>query len=302
MRRIAASAKRPVDIGQAGNGGFISTTLGRIAGSRWSLDLLGVLLAPADHGIVEQAAEQPGAGVGDLVQGEPRFRQFGEDREQAGAGRRFEHEIDRGRRCRLGGNKAKRNRRRELLEVLGFLQAAHLRREPSGEACQARRSPVAIASPCRICAGTIPVQLRVPRRRPSTPTPLRRRCHRRRLPRRSLGTRGCQSVRPPDRVRGRPCPNTCVSRVAAWIRPVALSGGLCGRNSGEGGRRRAGGRTSGRTPRAGFRRARPGALFLRPGSPARGCAFPLRCCQQNAAMGPYGGEPRFGSFQYWPMR
>ena len=36
MWRIAASAKRPSTLGEAEKGGFISTTLGRIAGSRWS--------------------------------------------------------------------------------------------------------------------------------------------------------------------------------------------------------------------------------------------------------------------------
>ena len=95
------------------------------------VDLLGVV--PGDGRVAEQAAEKPGAGVGDLVQRQPRPGEFGEDRQQAGAGGRFEHEIGRGQRRRLGGDEAERDRRRELLEALGFLGAARLRRQPLGE-------------------------------------------------------------------------------------------------------------------------------------------------------------------------
>ena len=98
------------------------------------MDLLGVVAG--DRDIAEQAAEQPGAGLGDLVEGKARFRQLGEDRQHAGAGRRFENDVAGGQRCGLGGGKAERDRRRELLEVLGFLGAAGLRREPPSEAGQ----------------------------------------------------------------------------------------------------------------------------------------------------------------------
>ena len=97
------------------------------------MDLLGVV--PCDgRGVAEQAAEQPGARLGDLVQGEPRFGELGEDRQQPRAGGRFQHEVGRSQRSRLGGDEAERDRRRELLEALGFLGAPRLRRQPLGEA------------------------------------------------------------------------------------------------------------------------------------------------------------------------
>ena len=98
------------------------------------VDLLGVV--PGDRNVAEQPAEQSGAGLGDLVQGKPGFGELGEDRQQPGAGRRFEHEVGRGQRRRLGSDKAECDRRRELLEVFGFLRAAGLRREPFGETGQ----------------------------------------------------------------------------------------------------------------------------------------------------------------------
>ena len=98
------------------------------------MDLLGVVAG--DRNLAEQAAEEAGAGLGDLVQGNWHLGKLGEDRQQPGAGRRFEHEVGGGQRCRLGGDKAERDRRRELLQLLGFLGAARLRREPPGEAGQ----------------------------------------------------------------------------------------------------------------------------------------------------------------------
>ena len=58
------------------------------------VDLLGVVAADGD--VAEQAAEQSGAGVGDLVERKPRFGELGEDRQQPGAGGGFEHKIGRG--------------------------------------------------------------------------------------------------------------------------------------------------------------------------------------------------------------
>lgn len=107
------------------------------------------------------------------------------------------------------------------------------------------------------------------------------------------------SVRPPDRVGGGPCPSNCASRVGRRSGRSPGRAGSAAETAG-GWSRRVWGRASGRTPRAGFRRARPRALFLRPGSPAHGCSFPLRCCQQNAAMARTAASP--GSFQYCPMR
>ena len=98
------------------------------------VDLLGVV--PGDGNVAEQAAEQAGASVGDLVQGALRFGELGEDRQQSGAGRRFQNDVAGGQRSGLGGDKAECQRRRELLEVFGFLRAAGLRREPPGNAGQ----------------------------------------------------------------------------------------------------------------------------------------------------------------------
>jgi hypothetical protein len=79
------------------------------------VDLLRVVAADLDP--TEQAAEQRGARVGDLVKRQPRFRELGEDRQQARAGRRLEDEVCRRQCCRLGGGEAERYRRRELLEL-----------------------------------------------------------------------------------------------------------------------------------------------------------------------------------------
>lgn len=95
------------------------------------VDLLGVV--PADGNTAEQTIEKTGAGVGDFVEREMCFCQLGKDGQQPGAGRRFQHEIG----CRhcgcLGGGEAERDRRRKLLEVLGFLGAAGLRRQTAGK-------------------------------------------------------------------------------------------------------------------------------------------------------------------------
>ena len=195
---IAASAKRPSTCGEAEKGGFISTTLGRIAGSSrsWICSALCRVTATSR----KRRPSSPARVSAISFNASRALRQFGEDREQAGAGRGFEHEIGRRQHGRFGGGKAERQRRRELLEVLGFLRAPRLRREPPGEPRQhlehrRGRARAACASPRRICAGTAPAPLRAPRRRLSMPTPLRRRCRRRRPPSRSA-RRGCRARGP----------------------------------------------------------------------------------------------------------
>jgi len=79
------------------------------------VDLLGVVAA--DLEAAEQAAEQPGARVGYLVERKPRFRELGEDRQETRAGRRLEDEVGRRQHRRFGGGEAERYRRRELLEL-----------------------------------------------------------------------------------------------------------------------------------------------------------------------------------------
>ena len=73
------------------------------------VDLLGVVAGDSD--VAEQSAEETGAGLGDLVQGEPGFGELGENRQQPGAGGRFQHDIAGGQRCRLGSDKAECDRR-----------------------------------------------------------------------------------------------------------------------------------------------------------------------------------------------
>ena len=95
------------------------------------VDLLGVV--PADRGLAKQPGEEAGARVGDLVEDEWHPRELGEDREHAGAGRGFEHQVGRGQHCRFGCHEAERQRCRELLKLLGFLRAAGVGCNPAGE-------------------------------------------------------------------------------------------------------------------------------------------------------------------------
>jgi hypothetical protein len=99
------------------------------------VDLLGVV--PGDRGrVAKQPAEQPGAGLGDLVEKKPRPGELGKDRQQPGSGRWFEQQIGGGQRRRRGGDKAECQRCRELLQPRGFFRAARLRRQPRGKARQ----------------------------------------------------------------------------------------------------------------------------------------------------------------------
>ena len=94
------------------------------AGVEMIVDLRGVEAGDGDAG--EQMAEQPGARLGQLVENERPAGELGEDGEQAGAGRRLQHEI--GGRDRGGGagREAERDRRRELLKRLALLGAARV--------------------------------------------------------------------------------------------------------------------------------------------------------------------------------
>ncbi len=74
----------------------------------------------------EEVAEQSGACLGQLVQHERTAGDLGEDGEQPGAGRGFQHPIGRRDRPRRRGREAKRDRRRELLERLALLGATRV--------------------------------------------------------------------------------------------------------------------------------------------------------------------------------
>ena len=107
------------------------------AGVEAIVDLRGVKAGDGDTG--EQMAQQRGARVGQLIENERPAREFGEDGEQAGASRRFQHEI--GGRDRGGGagREAQSDRRRELLKRLAFLGAARVGGKKTGDLDQHRQ-------------------------------------------------------------------------------------------------------------------------------------------------------------------
>ena len=88
------------------------------------MNVLGVVAG--DGNVAEQTAEQPGARVGDFVEGKPRLGNFGEDRQKTGAGGRLENDVGRRQRGRLGCDEAERDRRGKLLQLFGFLRPARL--------------------------------------------------------------------------------------------------------------------------------------------------------------------------------
>ena len=87
----------------------------------------------------EQPVEQAGAGLGQFVEDKRSAREFGQNGEQAGPGRRFQHAVGwRDRSCRAGG-KPQRDRRRELLERLALLGAARMGGEKARDLRQHRQ-------------------------------------------------------------------------------------------------------------------------------------------------------------------
>ena len=102
------------------------------------VDLRGVETGHGNGG--EEKRQQIGAGLGQLVENERGARDFGEDGEQAGAGRRLEHPVGRGDGGGVGGDQAERDRRRELLERLAFRRTPRMRRQQAADLRQ-RREP-----------------------------------------------------------------------------------------------------------------------------------------------------------------
>ena len=95
-----------------------------------------------DGNVREQLVEETGAGVGKFVEDKRCAGHLGEDGEQAGAGRRLQHEIAGRERGREAGDKAERDRRRELLKRLALFGAARVRGQqaaslPSMASCAA---------------------------------------------------------------------------------------------------------------------------------------------------------------------
>jgi len=108
------------------------------------MDLLRVV--PGGIDAAEQTAEETGARVGNFVENEPRPGQLGEDRQQPRAGGWFQHDVGGSERGRLGRDEAERDRRRELLQLFGFLGSARLRRLHGGNAKRGCRAPNSCAS------------------------------------------------------------------------------------------------------------------------------------------------------------
>ncbi len=90
----------------------------------------------------KKVTQKAGAGLGEFVQREAASRDFREDRQKAGPGRRLEDEVKgRDLRCRHCGQ-SHRQRCRELLEPLHLLRAPGMRRQEGchlGEDRQQRR-------------------------------------------------------------------------------------------------------------------------------------------------------------------
>ena len=224
--RHAASAEK---------GGFIRTTVGGTPVSRWSwICSASKRVTPT---IREEAAEQPGARLGDLVEDERGAGKLGEDRQQPGPGRGSSTWSEgtiaaavlatsaSGTASRIAA--APRPRRSG---ACGWGAAA-----PAGPASAASRRPTRRAPPWRhrTCAGTAPRPPRRRRRRSSNPSRPRSWRRRRRAPSRSEG--------PPRRsgvpVRGRAAATG--RRGSGRPRAPARRAGRCGPRQGQPRRRRS---------------------------------------------------------------
>ena len=98
------------------------------------VDLLGVV--PGDRDSRNRRPRRPARVSAISFRASRAFASSAKIASKPGAGGRFEHDVGRGQRRRFGGDKAECDRRRELLQVLGFFRAAGLRRQPLGEPCQ----------------------------------------------------------------------------------------------------------------------------------------------------------------------
>ena len=95
------------------------------------VDLGGV--EPGDGIGRKDGGQQIGAGLGQFVQDQRTSRNLGEDRKQAGAGRRLQHNVARSDASGGDGGESERRRRGKLLERLALLGAARMRRQETGD-------------------------------------------------------------------------------------------------------------------------------------------------------------------------
>ena len=145
----------------------------------------------------KQPVEETGTRVGKLVEDERCAGHLGEDREQAGAGRRLQHEIGRRERGRDGRRQSRARSASRIAEAPGSPRSGGYARAATPRACRAwraarRASRHAPGSPGRICAGTEPARPRRRHRPASSSTRLRHRC--RRKPRSMAARSACASM------------------------------------------------------------------------------------------------------------
>ncbi len=91
---------------------------------------------PSDGNRGKQRSQQVGAGRGEFVEDQRAAGGRGQDGEQPGSGRWFQHAVGRRDRRRRQRSEAQWQRRRELLERLAFLGSARVRRQQSDDARQ----------------------------------------------------------------------------------------------------------------------------------------------------------------------
>ena len=98
------------------------------------VDLRGVVPRHADAR--EQRAQNIATRLRQLIQSERRARKFREYRDEAGSRRRLQHEIGGNKTRGDAGDKAKSDRRRELLQGLALFRTTALGRQESGNLSQ----------------------------------------------------------------------------------------------------------------------------------------------------------------------
>jgi len=98
------------------------------------VDVRGVVLRDGETG--KELSQQPGTDVRQLVQGQRRAGELGEDGEQAGASRWLEHDIRWRDRGRGDGDEGQVDGRGELLQRLAFPRTARMRRQKSCDLAQ----------------------------------------------------------------------------------------------------------------------------------------------------------------------
>ena len=127
-------AHAPLDIGRRGEGRIHQHANRRDARVEIIVDLLGV--EAGDRRLRKQRRKHGVASFGELVERERGSRDLGMDGKKSGARRRLEHDLSGAHLRGEAQEKAKAERRRELLELVAFLRTPRVRRQQGGEAFQ----------------------------------------------------------------------------------------------------------------------------------------------------------------------